>query len=713
MKVYGQIEKAQLELVTSDTPNLPKGMITYRSDLNIAKISNGTLMKMLIDEDSTQAMSNKTLNNPAILGYFAQDEIATPATPAAGLHRQYFKSDGNLYTLDSAGIERRVGSGQGVENYFPFGDAETGTTVGWAVAYNTTPSDTPEAVPGGAPNVNFTWTAQNSDKLNGNWSYTLTKDAANRQGHMVRTDVITLPQKLLNSKVYVNFVYKSSANYVTDDLKFFALNVTTGDVQEMATSSDGKRLFGTFFTDGNATYRFIIHQASASVLDYTVTFDDFVMNGSELLQASISEDHYTAYTPTLSSGTGTGAVVNTCQVKREGSDLLWEFRVTLGTGPTATAATVSLPPGLTVGGAPSTGGYIPRGKGSGNTIGFGVDCGSLGATSVSLRPDNNGAVLTWADFGAGQRVTFTARIPIAEWEGQSNILTTSQLISKPSGISVYGAAVTSIVNTDGIKQVTLDTIDVNLKYDPASFDFSGNVVTTKRNMRIRAEVFSYLTSQADATRFGVYLYVNGGQYGSGIATPGFATTTSAAFTRTIDAPAGTTFEIRVDYSGTAARNTNLAQLRLVEEPLQTVVGAVTSFDEGSITSSPQAIPVGNAIYMAMTGNSFNFKRGIYHIEFSHSYASGATLTELFPVYNIFSANGNNTATPPTSSAGLLTFISSTFGYGIYSGATDNRAITWTATVEVLQDFVGYFVPRVRSTVGGGSLTIIMKYQKIA
>lgn len=96
MKVYSQLEKAQLENTTSDTASLPKGMATYRTDVNRAKISNGTSQRELIDEDA-----------------FSPTEIATPAVPAAGRRKTYFKTDGNLYQLNSAGVERPIGTGGG------------------------------------------------------------------------------------------------------------------------------------------------------------------------------------------------------------------------------------------------------------------------------------------------------------------------------------------------------------------------------------------------------------------------------------------------------------------------------------------------------------------------------------------------------------------------------------------------------------------------
>lgn len=107
MKVFSQLEKAQLENTTSDTASLPKGMATYRTDLNVAKISDGATMKEIVDTSTSQILSLKEIVTPII------PEVATPANPAAGKRKVYFKSDGVLYQLNSAGLERPIGSGGG------------------------------------------------------------------------------------------------------------------------------------------------------------------------------------------------------------------------------------------------------------------------------------------------------------------------------------------------------------------------------------------------------------------------------------------------------------------------------------------------------------------------------------------------------------------------------------------------------------------------
>lgn len=41
-------------------------------------------------------------------------QASTPSTPAAGTHKLYFKTDGNLYQLDSMGQEVQTGAGSGL-----------------------------------------------------------------------------------------------------------------------------------------------------------------------------------------------------------------------------------------------------------------------------------------------------------------------------------------------------------------------------------------------------------------------------------------------------------------------------------------------------------------------------------------------------------------------------------------------------------------------
>src|ERR1044072_2814917 len=66
MKVYGQLEKAQLENVTA-TPTAGKaGRLVFRTDTAKIKVDDGTQFLEVVDLASAQTLTNKTLTSPAI-----------------------------------------------------------------------------------------------------------------------------------------------------------------------------------------------------------------------------------------------------------------------------------------------------------------------------------------------------------------------------------------------------------------------------------------------------------------------------------------------------------------------------------------------------------------------------------------------------------------------------------------------------------------------
>jgi hypothetical protein len=131
-KIFGQLEKAQLENTTSDTGSLPKGMSTYRTDLNVAKISNGTSMIEVVDASTAQTLSTKTLASPITTGAVTSTQTTTPSTPSAGFNKTYFKTDGFFYELNPAGTEKKVGD---IDPEFDAGNSSTSKTIDFANGY--------------------------------------------------------------------------------------------------------------------------------------------------------------------------------------------------------------------------------------------------------------------------------------------------------------------------------------------------------------------------------------------------------------------------------------------------------------------------------------------------------------------------------------------------------------------------------------------------
>lgn len=132
-KIFGQLEKAQLENTTADVANQPKGMVTYRTDINQAKISNGAVSKVVIDEDSTQTLSGKTLATPIVNILSGTVQGVTPSTPPAGTLLLYAKN-GGFFQLDSLGVE----SGLTAVSGFSTGDVKftlkTVADTNWVMA---------------------------------------------------------------------------------------------------------------------------------------------------------------------------------------------------------------------------------------------------------------------------------------------------------------------------------------------------------------------------------------------------------------------------------------------------------------------------------------------------------------------------------------------------------------------------------------------------
>lgn len=112
MKVYGNLEKAQLEaLSASPTPGI-LGRIFINNVTNIPGYDNGTVIKYFADLDSAQSLSNKTLILP-VTDVITVSQQSTPSNPAAGFNRLYIKANNKAYILRSSGVESALGGGGG------------------------------------------------------------------------------------------------------------------------------------------------------------------------------------------------------------------------------------------------------------------------------------------------------------------------------------------------------------------------------------------------------------------------------------------------------------------------------------------------------------------------------------------------------------------------------------------------------------------------
>lgn len=109
MNVFGELVRAQLELLSSDpTPGITARMF-YNTTDGFFRYDNGSAIKELADTNSAQTFSSKTLTDPVFGASGVFTEISTPANPSAGNRKIYAKTTG-IFALNSAGVEKQLDS---------------------------------------------------------------------------------------------------------------------------------------------------------------------------------------------------------------------------------------------------------------------------------------------------------------------------------------------------------------------------------------------------------------------------------------------------------------------------------------------------------------------------------------------------------------------------------------------------------------------------
>jgi len=438
MKIFAQLEKAQLENTTSDTGSLPKGMITYRTDLNIAKVSNGTSMLALIDESSTQTLSGKTYATPNFTGAFNMAQAATPSNPSSGNNKFYFKADGKLYTLDSSGNEALVGSGSGgVKNLITNGSADD-TAASIFTAYADAVATRPVAGTGGSPTVTTSITT--TTPLDGTKAFLLTKTAANSQGQGWSVPFTVDPAYRAKSlKISVDYIVNSGTFVaggagVESDVIWYIYDVTNSQLIEPSNikmfsnnSSLSDKFEATLQSSATgSSYRLIAHVQSVSALAYELKVDNITVSPQTYVFGTPVTD-WQSYTPTF-NGFGTPTSISMWW-RRIGGNIELQGKFVAGTS-TAAEGRVSLPtgiliadttryptvqavghwwsgdPGVAAGGVLATAGlsYVTFGSGnSGNT--------AYGSVNASTNLTN----------GAGLQFGFFASVAIQGWASSTQM----------------------------------------------------------------------------------------------------------------------------------------------------------------------------------------------------------------------------------------------------------------------------------------------------
>ena len=341
------VETLTNKTLTAPVINSPTGLV--KADVGLSNVDNTS--------DATKNSATVTLTNKTIGDAITLTEIATPSTPAAGLKKLYPKSDGKVYTLNSAGVETAVGTGSGGSgiNYILNPDAELNTT-GWAT-YADAAGSIPVDGTGGSPVS--TLTRVTTTPLRNTACFLWTKGSANRQGEGFSYDFsIDLADSITPKMMQISFdhlvfsgTYDSGSSSVNSDLIAYIYNVSDGVLIEPAgmkiqAGMPFKATFQTSYSNSSTKqqYRLIIHQSLAGTSAYTMQFDNFSV-GPQVTASGYAGSDIVGFTPTGAWSTNTSY---SGKWRRVGDCAEIEYELLLSGAPTSATLTLNMPPGMVI-----------------------------------------------------------------------------------------------------------------------------------------------------------------------------------------------------------------------------------------------------------------------------------------------------------------------------------------------------------------------------
>lgn len=328
----------------------------------------GQISKPVLISDSTtsgyviQSRGIEIINPGDVQVLTWDDQASTPANPATGFFKTYFKTDGILYKLDSAGTETAIGAGVSWLNLMALDTAannwavtksnniDAENTLGDWIAYADAAGTSPVDMTGGAPNTTITRDITN--KINGKASFKITvSSGATRQGEGVSC-LVNIPTAYRGRTLTFKFSFTVTGTLTEDDFRLFAYDVTNSQVITPFTSgkilgAKGMALATITIPTTTAQLRVGIHIARAvNTGAVDIYFDDVQLTPDSTPIGIAGSDTSQGLTFTA-VGWGTLAS-NEINSRRSGDRLIAQGQITTGTVSASGQMAIVLPTGYNI-----------------------------------------------------------------------------------------------------------------------------------------------------------------------------------------------------------------------------------------------------------------------------------------------------------------------------------------------------------------------------
>lgn len=599
LEVNGELKNAVGEKLSSDpVTGLVEGRIYYNTTTKTLRVYDGTAWKNKVDTNSTQTITNKTINgNNNTLNVLAPTQlegfvpIANGGTGQSTKQAAYdaLSPNGSQGDLTYRGVSNNValpvgangqvltvaggypswadstgGAGSGEKNYVTNPSAATNIS-GWtcvgdlAVVRTTTAADLPRenTTPSGIKITATAGTQSTADYCYFNF---------------------TLDDIDLNRKLNVKFATKQTGSYVSNDLAVVITTqadrttaVATPVVTNIA-AADYDFNGNGFDTASTTTLSLVIRATADMATSAGITISDVVVGPGTIITVP-PVGVWQSWTPTFAGlGTVTGVQAS---YQRVGPTLYGVVNFTTGT-PTAALASITMPLGLTnnslitantsqVGtwnrnnstAANVKTGLIITDTASSNLLYFSYNDTAAAASPLTRQNGNN-------IFGTAQYVTLYFELPVNEWAGSQNYAGQNDIIYA-SNSAMGNADATTATTVLGPQGTALPSVTYTGLRDksillPVQIQEGSSVKLQVKYSSTSGWIDLQTASIGSAALTHIYTVQNGTSYGVGIVSAStggvvvvrfgqyaFATSTYGAVGTNWDATTGTAF-YRVVYS---------------------------------------------------------------------------------------------------------------------------------------------------------------------